>query len=569
MSNGLVPFEKKVESWEVIHPRRWIATADRNQVANFLSAQTRSITETQLKAADRIVVSQDRIVDKIDDAIVASRDMAGGIEELQATFEWGFTELIWQIEQEREVLKDILKILQAPLDTEAKELKKRAEYAYKNGWIGDAFEDFLESEKKNRYDFTIHQNLGNIYLFKKKDPGNALEYYEKAVKYATPKSSYYTSISLLHMGLLKYLQEDFRGAYEATSKAIELSPNLYEAHFQHAQYCVKLGKYDEAIRYLRKAIVDGDRYYCVKANSEKDFNIIKKQMRSLFKELRDEARSQAKLAIREAEELSEYAKSYAVEDTEFLTAEEKLKKARIFLRRGSLFDCWDALNEAHVAEKLIAQSLVGYLYEEIERLKDKTSRLISKIEKEKEGFQIVIGFIYLIVTILITALSKLSAGSKAGWISLFVITSPVIGIITGNIIAERKVLLGVPPLIARKNKLENEFLETKAKRDQLRREEDKIIPRGFRPKVHKTKPINQMTYDEWKKWKEKEGENSKISEDWKHFEETREQLHESSYEEKEANYEELANKIGKKCPSCGEIMKIDHKYCLYCGTKWK
>ena len=308
MSNGLVPFEKKVKNWEVIHPRRWIATADRNQVANFLSAQTRSITEIQLKAADRIVVSQDRIADKIDDAIVASRDMAGGIEELQATFEWGFTELIWQIEQEREVLKNILKVLQAPLDTEAKELRKRAEYAYRNGWIDDAFEDFLESEKKNRYDFTIHQNLGNIYLFEKKDPGNALEYYEKAVKYATPKSSYYTSISLLHMGLLKYLQEDFRGAYEATSKAIELSPNFYEAHFQHAQYCVKLGKYDEAIRYLRKAIVDGDRYYCVKANSEKDFNIIKKQMRSLFKELRDEARSQAKLEIREAEELTEIPK---------------------------------------------------------------------------------------------------------------------------------------------------------------------------------------------------------------------------------------------------------------------
>jgi len=569
MSNGLVPFEEKVKSWEVIHPRRWIATTDRNQVANFLSTQTRKITETQLKAADRIVVSQDRIADKIDGAIVVSRDVAGGIEELQATFEWGFTELIWQIEQEREVLKDILKVLQAPLDTEAKELRKRAEYAYKNGWVNDAFEDFLESEKKNRYDFTIHQNLGNIYLFEKKDPEKALEYYEKAVKYATPKSSYYTSISLLHVGLVKYLQEDFQETYKATLKAIELSPNLYEAHYQHAQYCAKLGKHDEAIRHLRKAIIEGDKYYCVKAGSEKDFDVMKKELHSLFEELRDEAQSRAKVEIQKAQELIQRAKSYGVESDKLLTTERDLEEAKIFLKRGSLFDYWDALNEAYVAEKLIVESSVGYLYDEIQRLEDKSSKLKSKIEEDREMLSYVIGIVYLIVTILITALSKLSAGSKAGWIFLFVISSPVVGLIAGNIITERRVSLGVPPLMDRKNKLENEFLKTKNKRDQLHKEEDKIIPRGSKPKVYKTKRIKEMTYDEWKKWKEKEGRNSKqLSEDLKLLEEFGEEF-ESSYEKKEANYQELANKIRKKCPNCEKIMKIDQKYCSYCGTKLK
>lgn len=576
MSNGLVPFEKKVESWEVIHPRRWIATADRNQAANFISTQARKITEAQLKAADRIVVSQDRIADKIDDAIVASRDMAGGIEELQATFEWGFTELIWQIEQEREVLKNILKVLQAPLDTEAKELRKRAEYAYKNGWIDDAFEDFLKSEKKNRYDFTIHQNLGNIYFFEKKDPGNALEYYEKAVKYAIPKSSYYTSISLLHIGLVKYLQEDFRGAYEATLKAIELSPNLYEAHYQHAQYCVKLGKYDEAIKHLKKAIVEGDRYYCVKADSEEDFDSMKTQLHSLFKELENKAQSEAELQIQETQKLTHDACLYGFSMPS--TVREQLEKANNLLSRKSVFDSWDAVYKAYVAKEMTVDHLLEYFF----NMNEKTSwseyfAEESKIDTEKNILKWSTGFSYLIIAIVFTLLSNLSVGARVGLITLFIATFYPIGYAVAFIVTKPEYSRISERFWHKKDKLEREFLRIKDINDQLHKEKNRIIPRGLRSKAHRAKRIKEMTYDEWKKWKEKEGENSKqLSEDLKHLEEFEEEEFGSSYEKKEANYERLANKIRKnykeirkKCSHCGKTMKIDHKYCSRCGAKVK
>jgi tetratricopeptide (TPR) repeat protein len=166
-----------------------------------------------------------------------------------------------------ETLTGILKVLQAPLDTQAKELRRRAERAYTNGWIDDALEDFLESEKKNRYDFTVHLSLGNIYLFHKRDPKKALEYYGKAAKYAEPYSPYHAALALLHIGLIRYLQGDFQKAYEATSKALKISPTFFEAHYQHAQYCAILGKHDEAIKHLKIAI-RGNRYYCVKADLE-------------------------------------------------------------------------------------------------------------------------------------------------------------------------------------------------------------------------------------------------------------------------------------------------------------
>jgi len=393
MSNELITFEERINNWQTIHPRQWIATTNRNDVANFLSTQTEKIIESQVEkiiesqvgAVDSIIVSQARLADKID---IETREITEGFQELQATFDWGFTELIWQIEQEREVLKDILKVLQAPLDTQAKELKKRAEYAYQNGWIGDALKDFLESEKKNRYDFTIHQNLGNIYLFEKKDPDIALEYYEKAVKYATPKSSYYTSISLLHKGLVKYLQKDFKEAYKATLKAIELSPDFYEAHYQHAQYCANLGKYDEAIKHLKKAIVEGDKYYCMKADSEKDFDVMKKQLNSLFKELQINAQNQVTIELGEVVRLIDEAKSYhnlPVIDN-FKVAQSKLEDAKVLIARGSFFDCHDAARKIFIGLKTVLDFSVEYLSNEFIKLHGEIYTLKEELERKKSSF---------------------------------------------------------------------------------------------------------------------------------------------------------------------------------------
>ena len=385
MSNDLITFEERINNWQTIHPRQWISTTNRGDVANFISAQTEEIIESQVEAANAIIVSQDRIADKID---IATREITGGFQELQATFDWGFTELIWQIEQEREVLKDILKVLQAPLDTQAKELKKRAEYAYQNGWIDDALKDFLESEKKNRYDFTIHQNLGNIYLFKKKDQDKALEYYKKAVKYATPKSSYYTSISLLHIGVVKYLQKDFKEAYNATLKAIELSPDFYEAHYQHAQYCASLGKYNEAIKNLKKAIVEGDKYYCVKAESEKDFDVMKEQLKSLFKELQINAQNQVTFELGEAARLIDIAKSsYNIPLIDNLkVAQSKLQEAAIFIEKGSLFDCHDAARKIFVGLKTVLDFSVEFLSNEFIKLYDEICTLKEELERKKSSF---------------------------------------------------------------------------------------------------------------------------------------------------------------------------------------
>lgn len=384
----LTIFERRLEEWELAHPRQWIAVTNGRDLANFISGQTERIVEAQLKAADRIIVSQDRIADELSEISSELLDISWSIEEIQATLDWGFSEVIWQLELQTEVLKNILETIQAPLDTQAKELKKRAEEAYRNKWIDDALEDFLESEKKNRYDFTIHQSLGNIYLFHKKNPGKALEYYEKAVKYAIPCSPYHNSLALLHIGLIKYLQEDFQKAYEATLEAIKLSPDFGEAHYQHAQYCAILGKHDEAIEHLWEAI-KVNRHYCVKVGSEKDFSVMKGQLRSFFKERQSKAQDIAKSEIKMAQELVQDAKSYGVSAVgewnwityKFTMAEKKLSEAKIFLKRGSLFDCWDAQYKASVAQKMATDSSIEHLPGRISEIEKGLQELTQKKNK--------------------------------------------------------------------------------------------------------------------------------------------------------------------------------------------
>lgn len=363
-------FEVRLKEWESMHPRQWVAITDRSQVAMFLSEQTLRVVEAQLEAADRIVLSQEGIAREVNsfkaEVKEGLRDIEAGIEDLNAIFEWGFSELIWRLEQQNELLKEILATLQAPLDTAAKELRKRAERAYQNAWIDDALKDFLESEKRNRYDFTVHLYLGSIYLFHKNNDVKALEYYEKAVKYASPEASHYAAFSLLHIGLIKYLQTDFQSAYKATQKAIELDPSLYEAHYQHAQYCAKLGEHEEALKHLDIA-VKGDRYYCAKASSEKDFDAMREKLRPYFEDIREKIQAYAEREINRAEKLFKRLKPLETRSVTFINLtylkryaepfekywrerlvihKKELHEVKASFKRATVFDSWDSLQRA-------------------------------------------------------------------------------------------------------------------------------------------------------------------------------------------------------------------------------
>jgi len=262
-TTDLAPWERRNEYFHHI------------QLGIDVKSQTKALTDAinnqisaQMASASAIIANQERIAEGIGDLAIGLERIENGISGLQATFEWGITEVVWQIEQNRKELKSILEVLMKPLDTKAKERRIRAEEAYGNGWIDDAEEEYLESEKLNKFDFTIHMGLGIIYLFRKIDKNKALEYFHKARKYAEPKSKYYASYALLHISLIERDLGHLEDAKKYALEAAELSYGFAEGYYQTAlcSFLLKEDLKDMSI-YLAKAITF-DKKYCLKIDNE-------------------------------------------------------------------------------------------------------------------------------------------------------------------------------------------------------------------------------------------------------------------------------------------------------------
>lgn len=347
----------------------------------------KSIEQSQIENADEIIASTEaasEMLAKIQTDISYGFDrISEGLQGIASAFEWGMAEVVHHLELQRQQLKRIIEILEAPLDTKAKELRKRAEYAYINGWIDEALVDFLEAEKKNYQDFTIHQSLGNICFFHKKDYQKALEYYENAAKYARPQSTYHASLAYLSIGYLMFTSGDTEGAYEATKMAVETSPDLCEAWYQHSRYSALLGRAEEGVRYLKRAIW-GNRNYALKPSSDKAFDGIRSHLHRLNEELREEARKEAEVGLRKFKgSLVVIQKTYKAQfpREKLSDLRERLQRVENLYGRNSYFDYLDVIVlalEAYkdsLSEKLKIMEKTRYgNQEKLQKVKEKAGR---------------------------------------------------------------------------------------------------------------------------------------------------------------------------------------------------
>lgn len=273
-------FDYELTPWEErsAHYSQVKMGKDIQKQAEVISSATQSMISAQMRAASDIIASQERIAEGIDNVGYALDDIKEGIVGLAAAFEWGISQVVWQLEQNREVLQNIVEILIAPLDTQAKELKKRADEAYTNEWFEDALVDYQASEEKNRYDFTIHISMGMIYLFNIIDKGKALEYFEKAVKYAKPKSNYHASLSLLYKSLCLRDLGRFEEALQCVQESCELTKEMAEAYYQCAIYKALLKHPSDSVSASFQDALNYDKHYALKANNEPVFDYARKEI---------------------------------------------------------------------------------------------------------------------------------------------------------------------------------------------------------------------------------------------------------------------------------------------------
>lgn len=378
--NELAPWERKKEYYNNIQLGK-----DVRSQTEVISRSTQAMIAAQIASTSAIIASQERISEGIDNLAYGVERVEQGIYGLQAAFEWGISEVVWQIEQNRKELRSIREVLSAPLDTQAKEFRKRAEEAYANGWFNDALEDFFESERKNRYDFSVHISIGMIYLFNKINKEKALEYFDKAIKYATPKSKYHTSFALLHKALIK---RDFGLVEEAEAcarEAVELSPDFAEALYQCSQYNALLNRHDKSMQLLTKAIML-DANYCEKVCNDGAFDQFRLQVNNVFEDFRrtegGKARNKVGIVTKRIEKLdnllNEIKGLVNVQDGELRKCMTRITE---LMRRNSYRDYLEAntlIEKSHSVIDNLRRDITGQL----EKLIQSHNADISKIRTD-------------------------------------------------------------------------------------------------------------------------------------------------------------------------------------------
>ena len=98
-SNGLAPWERKSTYYSVIQLGK-----DVKAQTKAINKQTEEFVAAQMASTNAIISSQERISEGIDNVAYGIERVEEGIYGLKAAFEWGISEVVWQIEQNRRVL---------------------------------------------------------------------------------------------------------------------------------------------------------------------------------------------------------------------------------------------------------------------------------------------------------------------------------------------------------------------------------------------------------------------------------------------------------------------------------
>ncbi len=289
----LAPWERRSNYYQKIQLGQNVES-----VKDDLKDQTFEMIQSRLSTTNAIIANP-----KMSDSLILEigydlKSVGDGVYGLKAAFEWGISDVVWHLELNSKFLSESLEALYKTYKPQVRRLFKDAKSAYGDGSVEEALEKFLELDKEICFDFATHITIGIIYFFHYIDKAKAGEYFEKALNYVRSTSHYYTGYVLLYNALIKrdfgYIEE----AESCTREAIKICSNFTEAMYQNALYNALLKKPDVAIPLLKK-VIKSDIIYCLKINSEQDFEGIRTEVNKLLEEIREEHNREASNGLKD------------------------------------------------------------------------------------------------------------------------------------------------------------------------------------------------------------------------------------------------------------------------------
>lgn len=274
--------------------------------------------------------------------------LAGGLDRLNADFNILLGDIIWKQEMNQHALNDILQEIRlAEFEREARAYRNRAERAYLNGWYEEALADFLEAEKRNYPDYSVHRSIGNIYLYHSINLAKASEYFLKAAKYARPADARQCAEAYYFAGIVHAIEQRRPQALAAMSEAVRLNPELYEAHYQGAGLAAMLGDYERALASLEPAIKGDPRYY-ERARCDAVFDPMRREVQSLLDNLMEPVKAKVAQVKRDAKLIEGYVIAEPVEQrisTIIQTIEQQMAAAKTYKAGLGLIEAFSEVQE--------------------------------------------------------------------------------------------------------------------------------------------------------------------------------------------------------------------------------
>lgn len=223
--------------------------------------------------------------------------LSSGLSEIASCIEWGFGELSWQLQQQKEVLRSIDNTLKTPSETQANEWRIMAEELRRRGVLDESKEFYLKALELNRLDYRLYVGLAETYL-QINEFDNAKIFLEKSLPHAPKKEIDYKSYSYRLIGHIYACEEDYNQAVTILNSSIELSPTYTDGHYDYAQYCAQIGNTEFCLPSLQKAIFCQPLYWYL-AQKERNFDPIRKDVLNLLNKIRQKVYAQAHSLISE------------------------------------------------------------------------------------------------------------------------------------------------------------------------------------------------------------------------------------------------------------------------------
>jgi len=239
-----VPYGKYLQAQALVDDLKTAQVRGLNLVSAAVQTGTKEIIASQDALRDQNARLAQAVTDGLD-------EVTGAIEDLNATFVWGFNAVLCHTGRMADALEDLLAAVKSPTKTRAYEYFDDARTAFSRGHLRDALELIEKAISGDhaasgyRIEWRFHLLKGSILVGTVAHPElldlkSAEETYRTAADYAATDDTDGAALALLGASWACYCQAQLAEALNLADRALQYRPSFGEAHFQSAKILTEI-----------------------------------------------------------------------------------------------------------------------------------------------------------------------------------------------------------------------------------------------------------------------------------------------------------------------------------------